>query len=88
MHTTLPHTRNTHRRAGRDTRAIPENVGRSRRHGGAPGRRGEFSRCGLDLRAAIARWPDGFITLRWLLRLIYDSAKIGWKIGCSSAPAT
>jgi hypothetical protein len=33
-------------------------------------------------------WPDGFITLRWPLRLIYDSAKIGWKIGCSSAPAT
>jgi hypothetical protein len=35
-----------------------------------------------DFRAA-----DSTCGPRWPLRLIYDSAKIGWKIGCSSAPA-
>jgi hypothetical protein len=53
------------------------------------GRRGGFRPAVSAYEAAIARRPDAFITLRWWpVRLIYDSAKIGWKIACSPAPAT
>jgi hypothetical protein len=53
--TTLPRTRNTHRRAGRDTRAHPENLGRSRRHTVGTGRRGGFRPADSVYGAAIAR---------------------------------